>query len=91
MTKEHRELGDTVSILKSHIEYKIGELPRLAKEFKLNEATVEGLREHLRSELDYLNDLPSETSLEQILQNHFDQGAITRERITGKSDAERHP
>jgi len=62
------------------------ELPRLAQEFKLNGDAVEGLKQHLQSELDYLSNLPQDVTLQSIMENHFKSSSTFREGVTGKKD-----
>jgi len=59
-------------------------LPDVAKNFHLSDDAVAGLRGYLQEQLDHLSSLPEDATLRQIMENHFERGAVVRERITGK-------
>lgn len=74
--------------LKAHLEWKMGLLPDLAKNFHLGDEAVAGLRAHLQEEFDYLSTLPEEITLKEVMGNHFKKGAELRKMVTGKDDDE---
>lgn len=85
---ENRKLSSAVEDLMAHVNWKIGELPRLAREFNLSSEAEDDLRQHLQSELDYLSDLPPETTLKDIMESHFERGAQFREGVLGEKEVQ---
>ncbi|MEK7194436.1 MAG: hypothetical protein AAB660_01995 [Patescibacteria group bacterium] len=85
---EHRDLTMPVRDLIAHVQFKMDALPELAQRFHLGEEAVAGLQAHLQSEIDYLQNLPQEATMRDIMGNHFAKGAQFRERVTGKKDGE---
>lgn len=79
-----RKMDMAVRDLKLHVEWKMSMLPELAQNFHLNDDAVASLRGYLQEELDYLGNLPEEATLRQVMENHFERGAVVREKVTGK-------
>lgn len=79
-----RELNQTVTDLKAHVQWKIDSLPELAKNFNLGPESISQLEAHLRDELTYLEALPDGVRLRDVMENHFNRGAQTRRMVTGK-------
>ncbi len=47
---EGRELNQTVKDLKAHVQWKLGALPRLAREYNLSNKAISSLQSELQSE-----------------------------------------
>lgn len=85
---QHRQMDTVVVDLKAHIEWKMEQLPELAKNFHLGADAIAGLRQHLQDELDYLSTVPDETTLRDVMGHYFTKGAEFRKMVTGKNDDE---
>ncbi len=79
-----RELNQTMTDLKAHVQWKIDSLPELAKNFNLGPDSISALEVHLRDELTYLEGLPDGVRLRDVMESHFSRGAQTRKMVTGK-------
>jgi len=79
----HRKMDTTVRDLKAHVMHKMGQLPYAAKSFGLSEETVLKLRELIQEELNYLNTLPEDVTLGEIIDGYLEREVMIRGMVEG--------
>ncbi len=83
---EHRTAHSDIHVLILHVEWKLAELPRLAKEFGLGEAQQEFLHNYLSEELNNLRGLPvdvPEPEVDSAFETHFERSREFKSRVLG--------
>lgn len=80
-----RRATGIVGDLVAHLDWKMGELPRLAGEFHLSPQATEFLRNHLQEEKNQLLSLPQDADIGEMMENHFQRGDEFRTVVLGKN------
>ena len=90
LPSQDRSMDGVVEDLIAHVENNLKHLPMRAKEFLLSQDSIDYLSATLQEELQFLNTLPKDMTIEELIMNHhqntrlrtqeFDKYEFTEER-----------
>jgi hypothetical protein len=78
---EGRKLDQTIESLRNHIQWKINRLPQLAQERHFSPESIEALRRGSQEELDYLETVPGNITLGELMENYVRGEARTEDLV----------